>query len=127
MRNQRNLAEAARSIVGVDEFLEHFLPARGASFHDAAALKADLNAFNHCSLVRERLGCSDGAFGAFFVRRGKDFFSGHVGDAVIAVVGGGAAAEPKMIVGEAEAEIGAGAAIVESGEALFVKECGALV
>src|SRR5580658_2434679 len=127
MRNQRNLAEAARAVVSVDELLQHLLAAGGAGFNDAAALKADLNAFNHCSLVRERLCRGDGALGAVLVRRGENFFSGHVGYAVVAIVGSGATAEPEMVVGEAEAKVGAGAAIVESGEALFVKECRALV
>ena len=90
-------------------------------------LEAHLDALDHGSLVRERLGGRHSAFGAVLVRRGEDLFGGHVGDAVDAVAGGGAAAEPEMVVGQAEAEVGAGAAILQRGVALFIQEGGALL
>ena len=125
--NERHFAQAARAVVGVDEFFEHFLAARGVGLNDAAVLKADLDAFDHGALMRERLGGGDDAVGAVLVRRGEDFFRRHVGDAVVAVARGGAAAEPLVIVGEAETKIGAGSAILQGRVALFIQERGALV
>ena len=54
------------------------------------------------------------AFGTVFVRSAEDLFRGHVGDAIDAVARSGAAAQPLVIVGQAKAEIGAGAAILRA-------------
>src|SRR6185312_17346443 len=120
MRNERDFAETSCAFVRVNELQEHFLAARSAGLDNAAFMKSHLDALDHGSLMRERLRRCDGAFGAAAVWRGEDFFGGHVGDAVVAVSGGGAAAEPEMIVGESEAKIGARTFVVERGVTLFV-------
>ena len=56
---------------------------------------------------------------AILVRRGEDFLGRHIGNAVAAVVRGGAAAEPEVIVGEADAEIGAGPAEMQRRSSAF--------
>jgi hypothetical protein len=55
----------------------------------------------------ERLGAGYATFDSILVR-GENFFGGHVGNAVAAILGRRAATEPEVIVGEADAQIGAG-------------------
>ena len=64
-------------------------------------------------------------FHAIFVRRGEDFFGRHIGNAVAPVPRRGAAAQPQMIVGKTDAEIGAGSAEVQRRIALLVQPVGA--
>ena len=78
-------------------------------------------------MIGERLGAGDLSLDAIFVRRGEDFFGGHVGNAVAAVLRGGASAEPEVIVGKADAKIGAGSAEVQGRIALLVQAGGARV
>ncbi len=123
--DERDFAETACAFVGANELLENFLAACGASFDDAAFFKADLDDLKHGALMGKRLGGGDGAVGSVLVGRGEDFFRGHVGDAVETVAGRGAAAEPEMIVGQAETEIGSGASILQGGVTLFIETRGA--
>ena len=113
MRYQRDFAETAGAVVGVNHALKDFLSTGGGCFDDASGLEADGDLFDHGSLMGKRLGAGDGAFDAVFMRSGEDLFRGHVGDAVASVAGGGASAKPEMVVGEADAQVGAGGAEVK--------------
>ena len=121
VRHKCDFAQTPRAVIGVDQPLQDILPSTGARFDDATFFKSHLDAFNHGALMRQRLGRRYSAIRAIFMRSGEDFFRGHIGDAVEAVAGSGSAAEPKMIIGQAEAEIGAGSAILQRGIALLVQ------
>src|SRR5580698_6751704 len=95
---QRNLSQPPRAIIRGDELLQNFLSLGGSRFDDSAFLKTNLDPLNHCALMRQRLGCSDGTVGAVLVWRGENLLCRHVGNTVEAVARGGAASEPKMIV-----------------------------
>src|ERR1700734_3460062 len=120
MRNERHFTQAARTIVSVNEFLEHFLPSGGASLHNAAMLKTHLYAFNHRSHVRQRFGSSHDAVGAVFVWSCEDLFCRHVGNAIVAVARSGAAAKPFVIVGESKSEVNARPTILQPRIALRI-------
>ena len=59
MRHQRDFAEAARALVGVEHLVQHFLAARGLRLDDAAVLEAHRDVVDQRALIGERLGAGD--------------------------------------------------------------------
>ena len=113
VRHQRDLAEAARALVGVEHLLQHILAALSLRLDDASRFKADRKAVDQRALIGERLGADDMAVDPARMRGGEDLFGRDVGIADDAVLRRGGAALPLVAVGEPDREISSRTGIVQ--------------
>ena len=109
MRHEGHFAEACGTFIGVDEVAEGVLAFFRRHFHDPAAFEAHLDAVDQRALIGERLRRAHDAVHPVLVGRCENFFRWDVGVAEHAVQCLAAAALPRVIIGEAEGEIGSGA------------------
>ena len=78
MRHERDLAESSRAGVGLDQLAQHRFTALRLDADDAALRKPHAEILDQRAAVTERLGRSNDAVDAVFVRDGEHFFCRQV-------------------------------------------------
>src|SRR5436190_21619229 len=111
MRNERDLAEPRRAVIGGDERLQHRLAVIGAHPYDAAILERQRESFDERAAVAERLGAAYRSVHTPAIGQGEHFLGRDVGGERDALPAGRSRAEPDVTVRQTDREIGAGTAI----------------
>ena len=126
--NERDLAQAAGALVGVQDAFEHVAAHDRIEVDHAAALEAQPELIHAVAVVDKRQRRVHDALDALAIRRGENLLGGDVGEERMAVGRLAATARPQMAIGEADGEVRSviGGA-VQCGEAALVQEAQVLL
>ena len=116
-RDQRDLAEVVRAIVGLDHALEHVVASGGREVDDAPLREGQAEVLDQHAADREWQGRAHRPADAVALRQGEDLLRRHVRHEVDAALAGFAAAEPDVACRQINREVSARRAVAQPREA----------
>jgi hypothetical protein len=108
VRNQRDLAEASRRGVGLDQLAQHRFAAAGFHVDDAPVRKRQAEVLDQRAAVAERFGGADGAADAMPIRDREHFLGRQVRDEADVVAARRRPAHPQVRRRQPDGQIGPG-------------------
>ena len=123
LRNERNLAQAAGALVGVEDALQHVGTNPRTAIDHAATLKTQPEVIHIVACMDKRKRRVHNAVGMLAMRRGEDLLGRDVGEERVPVRRLAAPARPDMAVGKPNGKIRAiRGLIAERREVVFVQK-----